>query len=109
MKIIAYVWTEGGHYIGMVIFALIGGISSYLGKLQRNEVKGKFLPFVTDVLASGFAGVLAALLATSMGLSTGMTYFCVGLAGHLGARAIFLMQLAVAKKFNLDAELKDKK
>ncbi len=106
LKILFQLWESGAQYLGLVVFAVVGGLMNYLGRVQRGEISFKILPLLAELSVSGFAGLLAALVATSMSFSTEMVYFFAGISGHLGARGIFLMQLVVAKKLNIDKEMK---
>jgi len=106
MKILVTLYESGAHYIGLVVFAVLGGLMNYLDKLRKGEHKFKLLPFIVDLAISGFAGLLVALLAISAELKPELVYALTGIAGHLGARGIFLLQLWITKKLKIDKEFK---
>lgn len=106
VKVLIALWDAGGHYIGLVLFAIIGGLVDYIEGLIRGDIKFKIASLIGKGAISGFAGLLAALLATSMDFSIEMVYFCAGLSGHLGTSGISLMQHVLMKKFKINIDKK---
>jgi len=105
LRMVVDFYESRSHYLGIVLLAAAGGIMSYLGKWRSGEIKKfSFLALVVDTLISGFAGVLAALLAMSLNFNIELVFFCSGIAGHLGARGIFLMQIWLTRKMKVDKD-----
>ena len=98
MKALVSLYESGLHYVGFVFLAITGGIVNYIGRLRRGEIVFKPSHLLADVIISGFAGLLVALLAVSFELKAELVFFLAGISGHLGTRAIFLMQEAVIEK-----------
>lgn len=108
MRFIIHLLEMGAHYIGYVLLAVIGGAAHYLGKIRTGEEKGfRWVNLMIDVLGSGFAGLMVALLATKMDFSTEIIYFLTGMAGHMGVRMLFLLRGKAVSLLNLK-EPKDK-
>lgn len=104
MKLIAQLLESGVHYIGFVSLAIVGGLVTYLEKVRNGDVACKLLDFAVDLLGSGFTGLLVALLCIEYNLSTEITYFLVGISGHMGVRTLFIIRKALMKKFNLEED-----
>ncbi len=107
MRIILYILETGAHYIGYMFIALFGGAAHYLSKIRSGE-ESKFHigNLLIDLLGSGFAGLMVALLATHAQLSIEIVYFLTGMAGHMGVRMIFMLRSELVNFLKM--RLKDK-
>lgn len=89
---LTYAWVTG--------LSMIGGFVNFAGKVRA----GKARPFnltelVGELVTSGFAGVLTFFLCESAGIGQTVSAVLIGIAGHMGTRAIFLMERWASHKF----------
>jgi len=99
MKLLILFLENAATYISYILIAVAGGFVSHISKLRTGEIsKFRLVALIADMAVSGFAGLLIALLASSFNITGDMVYFLSGMSGHLGARAIFLMQLSLENK-----------
>lgn len=75
---------------GLVLaLALLGGIVSFYAKVRAGQVAAwNVMHFVGELATSAFAGLLTFWLCESAGAPKLVTICMVGIAGHMGARAI---------------------
>lgn len=83
----------GWGFIWFVLLAIWGGTVNYISRLKRGETK-KFssMELIGEWTISGFAGLLTAFVCVEMQFSWYMTAFFTGVAGHFGARAIYMFE-----------------
>ncbi len=75
--------------IAVVGFAMLGGVVSWIAKVRSGAIAvWSLMHLIGEVCTSAFAGFLAYLLCDAMGMSMKFTIFTVGVAGHMGPRAI---------------------
>jgi hypothetical protein len=79
---------------GFVLFiALLGGIVSFYGKVRAGQVQAfSLLQLIGEMATSAFAGLLAFWVCTYAGTPPLITAALVGIAGHMGTRAIALFE-----------------
>ena len=99
IKVLYSLVESGMQYLGYVLLAVAGGFANHIRRLRTGEIKSfKVTPLLIDLFISGFAGSLVALLANYFELPNELVYFLAGISGHLGARSIFILQIAASKK-----------
>lgn len=84
------------------VFALsiLGGVVSFVRKLEKGHARAfNVAEFVGELFTSAFAGILTFWLCEHAQMSPLVTAAFVGVSGHMGSRAIFLMEDWLAKKF----------
>lgn len=69
-----------------------GGAVGYLSRIDKQKVKFKFYTFCVEVFISAFVGVLTFLLCDSSNLSWETTAAMVGVSGHMGTRALMVIE-----------------
>lgn len=91
------------QYILVVILGSIGGIVSILqdfleqvGKCWKCAIARA----VVSVVTSGFCGVLAFWLCESTGVKPLVTAFVIGISGHMGGRALNILEKIVVEKMH---------
>jgi hypothetical protein len=89
--LITYLWVIG--------LSLGGGLVSYMHKLQLG-VRRPFsiIEFIGELVTSGFTGVITYFLCQSSGISPLLTAVFVGISGHMGSRALFLIERMIENK-----------
>lgn len=85
--------------------SLLGGIASFLQKMKTGHVRAwNFTELLGELTASGLTGVVVANLCDSMTLPAPMKYALVGIASHMGSRALFKLEALFTSKFSLPAD-----
>lgn len=80
--------------------AILGGVVSFMRKLQLGHTRAfNLVEFIGEIVTSAFAGVLTFWMCEHSGLSPLNTAAFVGVSGHMGSRAIFLVERWLAKQF----------
>lgn len=82
---VTYAWVFG--------LASMGGISSYFRKLKEGHARAfSVCEFIGELVTSAFAGVITFFLCQSAHLDQVLSAAFVGIAGHMGSRAIMLLE-----------------
>ena len=80
-------------YFWVIGLALLGGLSNFLGKRNRGEVRAfNITELVGDLVISGFAGIITFYLCAYAGLDMMLTAALVGMCGHMGSRSIIMIE-----------------
>lgn len=87
-----------------VLFAVIGGLANYAGRVKDGARGWSLHELAGDMLISGFVGTLALLLCRESGVSDYITGATVGMAGHLGSRAVFIAEKVLRARFSKIAD-----
>ena len=92
ISLITYGWVVG--------LAILGGVVSFLRKVREGHARAwNFLEFIGEIVTSAFAGILTFYLCEVSSVSPLLTAALVGIAGHMGSRAIFSLELIFNKHF----------
>jgi hypothetical protein len=89
--------ARGG--VWLIVLAIWGGTASYINRLKASDKKFKLVELFGEWIISGFAGMATAYLCFALDLSWHVTCFMSGIAGHMGARAIFVFENRFKKTF----------
>lgn len=83
--LITYLWITG--------LAAWGGVVGYIRKVNAGSIhRYSLTEFVGEVVTSAFAGIVTFWLCEAAGISQLITAAMVGVAGHMGSRAIYQME-----------------
>ncbi|WOB06489.1 phage holin family protein [Piscinibacter gummiphilus] len=86
-----------GLMLGLAIF---GGIVSWYSKVRKGELHiANLSSLVGEMATSAFSGLLAFYLCEYLGLVPVLTAAVVGVAGHMGTRAITAIEKLLQKRF----------
>lgn len=84
----------------IVGLSLLGGLVSWISKVRAGLIPPwSMLYLVGELCTSAFSGFLAYLMCDAMGLSVKVTMCLVGVAGHMGARAIKAFETMAERKW----------
>lgn len=85
---------------GLVLaIALLGGFVSFYAKVRAGSVERYHLAaLIGELTTSAFAGLLCFWLAEAAGAPDLITAVLVGIAGHMGAKAITLLEQWATRK-----------
>lgn len=93
---------DGGMgYVWFALLALWGGTVSYISRVRRDNAPFSFVELVGEWTISAFAGIMTALICQEMGFSLILTSALAGISGHMGGRAIYMMEQFVCMKFGV--------
>ncbi len=83
---LAYSLRQYGFLLGV---AILGGIVSWAAKVKAGVVSAwNLMHLIGELCTSAFAGLLCFWICESMGVAPLLTASFVGVAGHMGTRAI---------------------
>ena len=87
-------------YAWVFALAMLGGIVSFLRKLQQGHARVfNIAEFIGELCTSAFAGVITFWLCENAALSPLLTAAMVGISGHMGSRGIFMIEDWLKEKF----------
>jgi len=91
-SLLTYAWVFG--------ISMWGGIASYVGKVRDGHT-GRFsiTELIGEVCTSAFSGVMTFYLCELAELDPLLTAAFVGIAGHMGSRAIFVIEKYLRDKW----------
>ena len=93
------------QYAFLLGVALLGGAVSWYAKVQAGQVAAwSIMHLVGELVTSAFAGLLTFWIAESVGAPQLVTISLVGIAGHMGARAITNFEVWAAARWGLPGE-----
>ena len=89
----------GLTYLWFVILAIWGGTANYISRVRKEGMKFSTVELIGEWTVSSFAGIITALLCQEMQISELLTYALVGISGHAGGRAVFVLENMYKIKF----------
>lgn len=95
----SYEWIT---YLWVLALSAWGGVANYLRKVRdgRSE-KFSFVEVIGEICISGFVGVITFWLCELSTLPQLLTAAFVGISGHMGSRAITLMEERFKKRLGV--------
>lgn len=108
-SIIKQLMDGGIGYLWFVLLALWGGTVSYIGRMKRDDKSFKALELLGELVISSFAGLITAYGATELGFSFTLTCALAGVAGHMGGKAIKLIETIVVTRLGMESGDRGKK
>jgi hypothetical protein len=94
-----FIKNTGLNYVWLIFIALWGGTANYLSRIKRDKLPFSMIELIGEWFISGFAGVITAYMCYSLAWDFYLTAAVTGIAGHMGGRAIYLMESYFARKF----------
>jgi hypothetical protein len=82
-------------YAWVGALSMFGGLSHYLFMVRDRKCHPSFVEMIGELAVSGFAGLMTFYLCEASNIEAPMSAFLVGVSGHMGSRAIFLMERKV--------------
>ena len=87
-------------YAWLFALAWFGGIVNYIKKIKLGHVsRFNITEFLGDMITSGFSGLITFYLCQASGFNDFATAALVGMSGHMGSRAIFMIENWLEKRF----------
>jgi hypothetical protein len=89
-------------YAWFALLAIWGGTVNYISRVRRNKnVRFNFVELIGEWTISAFAGIMTALICQEMGMSMLLTSAFAGIGGHMGGRAIYMIEQYACRKFGV--------
>lgn len=89
-------------YLWVMVLAAWGGIASYIRRVKSGTAeKFSVMELIGEIVISGFTGVLTFWLCELAGFPGLLTAAFVGISGHMGSRAIALMEDSFKRKMGV--------
>lgn len=88
------------QYAFLLAIALLGGLVSFYNRVRSGAVQAwNVMHLVGELATSGFAGLMAFWMCAWAGTPQLVTAALVGVAGHMGTRAIAVFEQWAARRF----------
>ena len=92
--------TDNLMYGWFVLMAFWGGTANYISRRNRDKTPFSVIELVGEWSVSGFSGLVTAYVCTDMGLSFALTSAAAGIGGHMGGRAIYLIEQIALRRWS---------
>jgi len=89
-------------YGWFLVMAFWGGTANYLSRREQDKTPFSLVELLGEWSISGFAGIITAYICTDIGLSFALTSAAAGVGGHMGGRAIYIIEKMVIKRIGGD-------
>jgi len=91
------------HTLAFIIgMSCLGGLVSWIAKVRAGSIPGwSLMHLIGELCTSAFAGFLCFLLCDAVGVSLKVTIGLVGVAGHMGTRAINAFESFAERKWGV--------
>lgn len=87
-------------YAWVVALSVMGGAVNFIRKLQTGHTRVfNLVEFIGELATAGFTGVITFYLFTEAGFSPLTTAAAVGVSGHMGSRALLLLEGWLTRQF----------
>lgn len=84
--------TNFGSTAWLVVIALWGGTASYISRIRTRKLPFSLIELIGEWCISGFAGIVTMYVCVDLGFAPAMTAAITGIAGHMGGRAIYVIE-----------------
>jgi hypothetical protein len=82
-----------GTYLWVVCVSVLGGCASFYQKVKAGQARWfNFSELVGELATSALAGIITYWLAQYANLNGWLTAAMIGIAGHMGSRALFMLE-----------------
>ncbi len=86
--------------IPVILVAALGGVVSFYQKVRTGKARVfNFTELIGELVTAGFAGILTYWLCQYANINQWATAALVGIAGHAGSRALFVIEKLLESKF----------
>jgi len=87
-------------YCWVLALSTWGGIVGYMRKRRLGIIKRfSIVEFIGEMMTSGFAGMMTFFLCNSANLDPMLSAALIGISGHMGSRAVFMLEDFLQRKF----------
>ena len=94
-----FVWSNLIPTLWMMAVAMAGGVLSFIQKVRDGKARAlNFAELAGEMFISAFVGLVTFWICKAFSVDQYLTAAGVGVAGHMGARAIFLLEQYIENK-----------
>lgn len=87
-------------YAWVIALSVLGGAVNFIRKLQSGHARVfNLVEFIGELTTAAFTGVITFYLFTNAGFDPLITAAAVGISGHMGSRALLLMEGWLTRQF----------
>ena len=87
-------------YSLVIILSMWGGTVNFIRKKKLGIVRAfNIMEFIGELVTSAFAGIIVFFLCEASDISPLITAALVGIAGHMGSRLLYQLEIAVQNKW----------
>lgn len=79
-------------YLWFALLALWGGTASYISRIRKSQMPFSLMELIGEWTIAGFAGMVTMYMCIEMKISPPATAALVGISGHMGGRAIGMLE-----------------
>lgn len=91
-KAFTFLDAVGLSWVWVLLLAIWGGTASYVARVRRMKTPFSLAELVGEWTISGFAGVITGYLCMAASFPPYLTVAFAGISGHMGGKAIALME-----------------
>ena len=92
-------------YLWVILLSIWGGAVNYINKVKSGATnRFNLTELIGDVFTSGFVGLLTFWLCQAAEFNSLVTAACVGISGHMGARAVWAFERYMTVKMGLPSD-----
>jgi len=84
--------SNAGSTLWLMLIALWGGTASYISRIRTKKLPFSVIELIGEWCISGFAGIVTMYVCMDLSLSVPITAAATGIAGHMGGRAIYMLE-----------------
>ena len=96
-------------WLFLILLSLWGGWASFVRKMREGHARAwNITELVGELVISGFTGIVTAHLCDAAGAPGALKYALVGIAAHMGSRALVRFESVLNAKLNLPADTAQK-
>lgn len=89
-------------YLWVIFLASWGGAASYIRRYRMGGKVFSLPELVGELCISGFVGVMTFYLCEASEINQIASAALIGITGHMGSRAIFLLEKIVSKRLKIN-------
>ena len=79
-------------YAGVIFLSSWGGLVCYIRKIRTGMRRFSLAEFIGELCISAFVGILTFFLCESLKTPQVLSAALIGVSGHMGSRAIFIIE-----------------
>lgn len=92
---------ELATYLWVLFISMLGGFVSFMKKVKEGTSRAfNISEFIGEIVTSAFVGMITFWLCSSAEINQFITAAMVGISGHMGSRAIFILEKWAEKKID---------
>lgn len=99
-EVMTYLWVVG--------LSAWGGIAGYVRKIKSGHCRFSLSELVGEMFISGFVGIITFLLCQAAMINPVLSAALVGISGHMGSRAIMLIEKVIQEQVEKKLSSNDK-